>query len=88
MRDDANPDARVGSLFRRLSMLRIEFGETAFDRTIQSLLQTLGAAALGEAERRARALAERSTPNTRDVRVTVYADRRSPDPIYGCDDER
>ncbi|MGW9820276.1 hypothetical protein ACUXK4_002847 [Methylorubrum extorquens] len=78
MRDDT--DARVGEVFRRLSIMRLELGEPALDRTLRDVLQTLGVAAHREAEHRARILAERKAPRPSSVRVTAYADRRDPEP--------
>ncbi|TNC11692.1 hypothetical protein FF100_18830 [Methylobacterium terricola] len=77
MRDDMNPDAQVGQLFRRLSTMRVELGEPAFERTIRDLLQTLGSSAMREAEARARALASRGGRHPSDVWVRPFADRRS-----------
>ncbi|WP_411902311.1 hypothetical protein [Methylorubrum thiocyanatum] len=83
MRDDT--DARVGEVFRRLSIMRLELGETALDRTLRDVLQTLGIAAHREAENRARILAERRAPAVQSIRVTAFADRRGPEP-FGEDD--
>lgn len=79
MRDEASPDARVGQLFRRLSMLRVELGEPAFERTIQDLLRTLGVAALREAEARAVILRDRSR-RPGDLRVRPFCERGQPEP--------
>ncbi|GJE27528.1 hypothetical protein LKMONMHP_2388 [Methylobacterium organophilum] len=78
MRDDT--DARVGEVFRRLSIMRLELGETALDRTLRDVLQTLGVAAHREAEHRARILADRQALPRSSIRVTSYADRRDPEP--------
>lgn len=79
MRDDL--DARIGEIFRRLSVMRLELGEGALDRTLRDVLQALGAAAHREAERRALALAERLKPPAATFRVTAFADRRRPEPF-------
>lgn len=79
MPDDV--DTRVGEIFRRLSIMRLELGEGALDRTLRDVLQALGAAAHREAENRARSIRERADPPTTTVRVTAFANRRSPDPM-------
>lgn len=83
MRDDL--DAKIGEIFRRLSMMRLELGEGALDRAIQDVLQALGVAAHREAERRARALEERRKPPTTSIRVTAFADRRQPETLDESD---
>ena len=77
MRDDL--DARVGEIFRRLSLLRLELGEGAMHQAVQDVLQALGVAAHRVAEDRARFLAARTAPRTRSVAVTPFADRRPDD---------
>lgn len=77
MRDDV--DALVGDLFRRLSLMRIELGEGALDRTLRELMKSLGASALAEAERRASALAARTGPHPRGVGATPRNLRRPVD---------
>lgn len=72
-------DADVGALFRRLCHLRTELGEPAFERTIHALLQTLGAAALREAEERARLLRDRTEPRPGDIKVIPFGARRPRD---------
>lgn len=79
MRDDI--DTRVGEIFRRLSIMRLELGEGALDRTLRDVIQVLGAAAHREAENRARALADRQAPPISTIHVTAYADRRPPDSL-------
>lgn len=81
----ADVDARIGEVFRRLSIMRLELGEGALDRTLRDVLQALGAAAHREAEHRARILAARSAPPASTIRVTAFADRRGPEP-FGDDE--
>ncbi|BAR47150.1 hypothetical protein [Methylobacterium aquaticum] len=84
MRDETSPDAQVGQLFRRLSTMRVELGEPAFERTIRDLLKTLGSAALREAEARAQVLRDRGVRRPGDIAVRPFAARSSPmDPWPG-----
>lgn len=48
-----DPDRQVGEIFRRLSSMRFQFGEDAFERVTKAVFQALGAAAMAEAERHA-----------------------------------
>ena len=79
MRDDI--DRRVGEIFRRMAVLRVELGEPSFERTVRRVLAALGASALEEAELRARVLAERQAPPQSTIRVTAFADRAAPEPL-------
>ncbi|CAO4145439.1 hypothetical protein LPLAFNJD_LOCUS1941 [Methylorubrum aminovorans] len=80
-----DPDRQVGEVFRRLSSLK-ELGEDAFERAVRAVLVTLGRAAHEEGERRARRLAERTAPQSGDVRVTAHARRRGdPDGFDNAD---
>lgn len=54
-----DPDRQVGEIFRRLSSMRFQFGEDAFERVVRAVLQAMGAAAMREAERNAAFLRER-----------------------------
>lgn len=76
-----DPDSLLATLLKRICVLRTELGEPAYERSVQALLAALGTAALAEAERRARALAERTGPRPTDVRVTATAARRQPEPL-------
>jgi len=74
-------DERVGLVFRRLSLIRVELGEAALDRTLRDVLQALGAAAHREAEDRAGILAARNA--AKGVRqATPIAQRRIDDGIH------
>ena len=79
MRDDL--DIRIGEVFRRLSIMRLELGEGALDRTLHDVLQALGASAHREAERRAKALDERMKSPSSAIRVTAFAYRRGSEPF-------
>ncbi|MCP1558841.1 UNVERIFIED_ORG: hypothetical protein M2438_002931 [Methylobacterium sp. SuP10 SLI 274] len=76
-----DPDSLLGILFRRIFLLRTELGEPAYERSLKALLVALGASALDEAERRARALEGRTGPRPSDVRVTATAARRQSEPL-------
>lgn len=79
MRDDI--DSRVGEIFRRLSIMRLELGEGAVDRTLRDVLQTLGTAAHREAERRAQAMEERYAPILPRIDVAPFSARGQPEPF-------
>ncbi|MCJ2009581.1 hypothetical protein [Methylobacterium sp. J-092] len=74
-------DRAVGELFRRLSIMRVELGEPAWERTVGRVLAALGAAALEEAERRGRIVAAREATSASTVRVTAFARRLAPEPL-------
>ncbi|MEN3230232.1 hypothetical protein PUR21_21755 [Methylorubrum rhodesianum] len=82
MSDFHDPDRIVGEIFDRLATCRAEMGPASLQRVAAAVRQALGAAVLSEAERRARALAERTGgPRPRDVRVTSWAQRKESEPL-------
>ncbi|AIQ92453.1 hypothetical protein [Methylobacterium oryzae] len=84
--DTHDPDRIIGDIFCRLSRCRESLGEDSLVKVAAAVRVALGAAVLEEAERRAAALAERTGPRPRDVRVTAWARRTGGDPYDVGDD--
>ncbi|MCG5249507.1 hypothetical protein [Methylorubrum extorquens] len=81
-----NPNHVIGDIFRRLAACRESLGEDSLVKVAAAVRVALGTAVLQEAERRAAALAERTGPRPRDVRVTAWARRTGGDPYDVGDD--
>ncbi len=80
--DFNDPDRIVGEIFDRLATCRAEMGRASLHRVAAALRVALGAAILTEAERHAAYLAERTGgPRPRDVRVSVWAQRKDAEPL-------
>lgn len=79
---DANPsDNMLGLLFSRIFHLRTELGEQAYERSLRALLVALGASALAEAERLARAFEGRTGRRPTDLHATPWTRRTTGEPL-------
>ena len=80
--DTHDPASQVGEIFKRLASARDALGEPSFGRVVSAVLIALAAATLVEAERHAKALAERTGgARPTDVRVTAWNQRKGGEPL-------